>query len=84
LKGKFTEMLDKYDFLLDVRGEGLLLGLQLAIPGAEIVKKCLDRGLLINCTAGTVLRFIPPLNISREEADEFLSILTSVLDEIKL
>jgi predicted acetylornithine/succinylornithine family transaminase len=84
LKGKFTEMLDKYDFLLDVRGEGLLLGLQLAIPGAEIVKKCLDKGLLINCTAGTVLRFIPPLNISREETDEFLAILTGVLDEIKL
>ena len=82
LKAKFAEMIDKYPFLLEVRGQGLLLGLQLAIPGADIVKKCLEKGLLINCTAGTVLRFIPPLNISRVEADEFLTILESVFREV--
>lgn len=82
LKERFAEWVKKYDCVLDVRGYGLLLGLQLAIPGAEIVKKCLAKGLLINCTANTVLRFIPPLNISRAEADEFLNILESVLEEV--
>lgn len=82
LKTEFARMIDKYPFLLEVRGQGLLLGLQLAIPGADIVKKCLEKGLLINCTAGTVLRFIPPLNISRAEADEFLTILESVFREV--
>lgn len=81
LKAEFAKMIDKYPFLLEVRGQGLLLGLQLAVPGADIVKKCLEKGLLINCTAGTVLRFIPPLNISRAEADEFLTILESVFSE---
>lgn len=82
IKERLNEMITKYSCLLEVRGEGLLLGLQLSIPGADIVKKCLERGLLINCTAGTVLRFIPPLNISRKEADEFLQILTDVLTEV--
>ena len=82
LKARFAEWVDKYDCVLGVRGQGLLLGLQLAIPGADIVKRCLDKGLLINCTAGTVLRFIPPLNISRAEADEFLTVLESVLEEV--
>ncbi|HIU10842.1 MAG TPA: acetylornithine transaminase [Candidatus Avidehalobacter gallistercoris] len=82
IKERLNEMIAKYSCLLEVRGEGLLLGLQLSIPGADIVKKCLERGLLINCTAGTVLRFIPPLNISRKEADEFLQILTDVLTEV--
>lgn len=82
LKSRFAEWVRKYDCVLDVRGEGLLLGVQLAIPGADIVRRCLEKGLLINCTSGTVLRFIPPLNISRAEADEFLEILESVLEEV--
>ena len=84
LKQRFNELIPRYPFLLEARGSGLLLGLQLAVPGADIVAKCLQRGLLINCTAGTVLRFIPPLNLSRAEADEFLRILESVFKEVKI
>lgn len=84
IKERLNAMIAEYPFLLEVRGSGLLLGLQLAIPGADIVARCLAKGLLINCTAGTVLRLIPPLNLSRAEADEFLSILASVFKEVKL
>lgn len=84
IKEKLAAMIDKYSFLLEVRGSGLLLGLQLAIPGADIVAACLKKGLLINCTAGTVLRFIPPLTLSLAEADEFLEILESVFKEVKI
>lgn len=82
IKERLQELTEKFPCLLEVRGSGLLLGLQLSVPGADIVRKCLERGLLINCTAGTVLRFIPPLNITRAEADEFLRILTEVLAEV--
>jgi len=64
-----------------VRGLGLMAGMQLAKPGADAVLKCLERGLLINCTAGDVLRFVPPLNVTPGEVDEMIAILDAVLTE---
>ena len=60
----------RYPFIKTVRGRGLILGMELTIEGGEIVKKALQRGLLINCTVGKVLRFLPPLIVTREEIDE--------------
>lgn len=65
----------------EVRGKGLMLGMQLTLPGADIVAGCLKKGLIINCTAGNVLRFVPPLNITKQHVDEFILILDSVLRE---
>ena len=68
----------------EIRGEGLILGAQLDNPkksGVEIVNKCLKRGAIINCTVGTVLRFIPPLIITKEQVDEVIDILDKVLEE---
>ena len=59
----------------DVRGLGLLIGIELDRPGADLVDECRDRGLLINCTAENVLRLLPPLTISLEIAAEGLDIL---------
>lgn len=70
---------DTFSFIREVRGHGLMLGAELDRDGADIVKACLDEGLLINCAAGTVLRFLPPLIISRAEIDEGLTILKRVL-----
>ncbi|HLK12437.1 MAG TPA: acetylornithine transaminase [Candidatus Binatia bacterium] len=64
-----------------VRGAGLLLGTVLDAPGAPVVRRCLDRGLLINCTADRVLRLTPPLVITRAEIDEGLAILERALAE---
>jgi len=62
-----------------VRGEGLLLGAELEKPGAPIVDRCREAGLLINCTVDKVLRFTPPLIVRREEVDEAMAILSKAL-----
>lgn len=76
---KLYELKDKYFFVTDVRGKGLMLGLCIAADGKSIVKACQDNGLLINCVGTNVLRFIPPLIISYEEIDTALEILDKVL-----
>ena len=71
---------EKYPRLItEVRGRGLMLGAQLAQPGRAIVNDCLTRGAIINCTAGDVLRFVPPLIVTEEEVDEMIAILDKVL-----
>ena len=76
---KLTELKEKYDFITDARGSGLLVGLELNFEGADIVGKMLEEGFLINCTAGNVLRFVPPLIITKEEVDEFVKALNEIL-----
>ena len=62
-----------------VRGLGLLQGLELGIDGKQIVTDCLHRGILINCTADRVLRFMPALTIAQAEIDRLLDVLTNIL-----
>ena len=80
----FQDQLDalreKYPRLItEVRGRGLMLGAQLTQPGRTIVDDCLAKGAIINCTAGDVLRFVPPLIVTEEEVDEMIAILDKVL-----
>ncbi len=82
LRQQLVEMAGRYDFVREVRGLGLILGMQLDIEGADIVSKALERGLLINCTVGTVLRFLPPLTVTKDEIDEAMDILEEILEEI--
>jgi acetylornithine/N-succinyldiaminopimelate aminotransferase len=70
--------LDK-DVIAEVRGKGLMVGLELTKPGAEYVDKLREAGFLINCTADKVLRFVPPLIITKEEVDEFVKALDEIL-----
>ena len=80
LKGQLEKLQQKYPKLItEVRGMGLILGMQLTRPGREIVNDCLEYGLIINCTAGDVLRFVPPLIITRAHVDELCSVLDKVL-----
>lgn len=83
MEEKFHELQAEYDFIKETRGKGLLLGLNMAVEGGGIVKSCLEKGLLINCTAGTVLRFVPPLNVTKSDIDECIAILKEALDEVK-
>jgi acetylornithine/N-succinyldiaminopimelate aminotransferase len=82
-KHKLEQLGEKYDIIKEVRGEGLMIGVQLASPGAEIVDKCLARGLRINCTNNTVLRFMPAMIVTKEQIDEAVNILDSVMGETK-
>lgn len=80
LQSKFEEYKAKYPNLIkEVRGRGFILGMELTRPGREIANECLDYGAIINCTAGNVLRFVPPLNITKAHVDELISILDKVL-----
>jgi len=75
LRQRLLEMKQEIPLITGVRGAGLMIGVELAQSGAGVVAACLERGLLTNCTHGTVLRVMPPLNIKREEIDEALAIL---------
>lgn len=70
--------LDK-DVIKEVRGKGLMVGVELTEPGAEYVDKLRKAGFLINCTAGNVLRFVPPLIITKADIDEFVKALDELL-----
>ncbi|MGQ9669899.1 MAG: acetylornithine transaminase [Desulfosoma sp.] len=65
----------------DVRGRGLILGMELADPGKAVVDQCLTKGFLINCTHETVLRFVPPLIIAKDDIDRLIEVLDAVLKE---
>lgn len=69
------------DKIVEVRGRGLLLGMELSKPGKPIVDACLKKGMIINCTAGNVIRLVPPLIISGVEIDALMSVLTEVFAE---
>ncbi|MEK6618300.1 MAG: acetylornithine transaminase [Nitrospirota bacterium] len=70
---------ERLPIVKDVRGLGLLLGMELTIDGKPIVTDCLARGLLINCTMERVLRFVPPLIITQREIDRLLDTLSQIL-----
>lgn len=84
-KDKLIDLQKKYPAQIsEIRGEGLILGAQLDNPkrsGVEIVNECMKRGAIINCTVGTVLRFIPPLIIKPAQVDEVINILDGVLGD---
>ena len=85
--GKYTmeklEQLKNKHFIIDsIRGIGMMIGIQLTGPGQEIVNKCLDKGLRINCTQGTVLRLMLPMIVNTEQIDQAIDILDSVLSNL--
>mgnify|MGYP003877128333 CR=1 FL=1 len=75
------ELKERYDFIKEVRGKGLIIGAELEFGGKEIVERCLERGFLINCTMDRVLRFLPPLIITRKEIDLLFAALEEVFSE---
>ena len=72
------KLADKYDFIKTVRGRGLMLGVVCDRPAAELIPLLLDAGLIALTAGETVLRLMPPLNVSREEAETALSIMDKV------
>ena len=82
LKEKLTEFADSYPFIKEVRGRGLLLGVEFDIPVADIIKSALIDEKMVLINAGSnVLRFIPPLIISKEDVDDALERLKRVLNK---
>lgn len=81
--GRLMKLKEKYSFIKEIRGNGFILGIEVEEDGAAILKDCYEEGLVINCIAGKVLRFLPPLNISREELDFAVEVLDRVLGKRK-
>lgn len=80
-KEKLEALKGKHAIIDHVRGKGLMIGVQLTSAGADIVSKCLEKGLRINCTHETVLRFMPSMTVCKDELDAAISILDGVLSE---
>jgi acetylornithine/succinyldiaminopimelate/putrescine aminotransferase len=77
-RARLLELKEEFSFITEVRGQGLMVGAELAMPGAGIVQAAMDQGLLINCTHGNVLRFLPPYTITEQDVDLAVDILRRV------
>jgi acetylornithine/succinyldiaminopimelate/putrescine aminotransferase len=78
-RGKLDELKKQFPFIREVRGQGLMIGVELSFPGKQLVLDALEQGLLINCTHETVLRFLPPYISTEKEIDRAVRILKRVL-----
>jgi len=83
LRQRILELKQETSLITEVRGAGLMIGVELAQNGTDLVSQCLAKGLYVNCTHDTVLRIMPPLNITREVLDEALAIFSDVLRTLK-
>jgi len=81
-RAELRRLATRFSFINEVRGYGLMIGVQLTIPGKDIVARAMKEGLLMNCTHDTVLRFLPPYIITETEIDEAVAILERVLGEV--
>ena len=77
-----TKLAEECDLVQDVRILGLMIGIELTQDGAPVVKSCMDRRLLVNCTRGTVIRLLPAMTLSDEQAQEGCDILTDVIKSL--
>ena len=79
LKSRFTEALSDVAGVVDIRGMGLMMGIELDRPCGELVKQALDAGLLTNVTQDSVIRLLPPIIIKQAEADQLVDTLVPVI-----
>jgi acetylornithine aminotransferase/acetylornithine/N-succinyldiaminopimelate aminotransferase len=78
-----NELARKHEFVKEVRGFGLMLGMELKISGKQIVLDCMEHGLLINCTHDTVLRMLPPYTVTEKDIDQAAKILGKVFAKVQ-
>jgi acetylornithine/N-succinyldiaminopimelate aminotransferase len=83
LEGELEKLQHRYHFVKEVRGIGLMIGMALAIPAGDIVRKGHERGVLLNVTHDTVLRFVPPLTVTKQEINQMIAILDGIFAEVE-
>jgi len=80
MKERLKNLKEKFPTLIsDIRGLGLLIGMELTRDCDSVVKACLEMGVLVNCAAGNVLRFIPPLIVQKKDIDHLINVLEKAL-----
>jgi predicted acetylornithine/succinylornithine family transaminase len=80
--GELDKLKKKFTCIKEVRGLGLMIGIELTVEGKAVFEGCLQNGLIINCTQGNILRFMPALTVTKKQADKAIHILDSVLEKI--
>jgi acetylornithine/N-succinyldiaminopimelate aminotransferase len=78
-KKRLRALQEKHPVILDVRGLGLLIGMQLRVKGDVVVTACMEKGFLVNCIQETILRFAPPLIIQKTDIDNLVACLDEIL-----
>ena len=76
---RFLDLKEKTDIITDVRGCGAMIGVELNINGTQIVQKCMENGLLINCTHGTVLRLLPAITLTEDLVNQGCDVISDVI-----
>ncbi len=82
LMEKLFALKEKYDIIKEVRGIGLMIGIELSIEGKTIVDECFSNGLIINCTQGNILRLMPALNVTKRQIHQAIGILNKSFEKI--
>jgi acetylornithine/N-succinyldiaminopimelate aminotransferase len=80
---KLTELMRTFSFVREVRGQGLMIGVELDFPGKQLVLDGIREGLLFNCTHDTVLRFLPPYILSEQDVDRAIRVLKKIFKNVK-
>jgi acetylornithine aminotransferase len=78
---RLKDLKSNHSIVKEIRGRGLMIGMELNVPGQKIVEKCLEKGAIINCTHDTVLRFVPPLVVEEKDIEHLIRILDEALKE---
>jgi acetylornithine/succinyldiaminopimelate/putrescine aminotransferase len=78
-----NDLARKHAFVKEVRGFGLMLGVELTVPGKQMVLDAMAEGLLINCTHDTVLRFLPPYIVTEKEVDQAVKVIARLFAKVK-
>jgi acetylornithine/N-succinyldiaminopimelate aminotransferase len=79
---KFTALKAELPIIRELRIQGMMIGVDLTIPAGPAVGKCMEKGVLINATHDTVVRLLPPLNITAEQIEEGVQVIADVLREM--
>ena len=79
MRDAFAKNLADCNNVKEIRGKGMMIGIELTEPCAELVLQAMDKGLLMNVTTDTVVRLLPPLNITSDEADQMVEIVTDLI-----
>jgi acetylornithine/N-succinyldiaminopimelate aminotransferase len=82
LRAGLQALADKFDFVREVRAEGLMVGIELSVEGAPFVAEAAKRGLLINCTHDCIIRLLPPFIVTRAQVRAFLKLFEAVLARV--
>jgi predicted acetylornithine/succinylornithine family transaminase len=79
---RFEQLQQECNIIQEVRVLGVMVGVELTVDGAPVVQQCLERKLLVNCTQGRVIRLLPAMNLTMEQAEEGCKILEDILKSV--